>query len=247
MDIRNWTAMCRLKWWWINKKTSISGAHQLNNNKQKKTSPGIFLTRATAINAPPSSATFLLMFAQEIERTFSPLSKNLICWMPGWSSLNKTCSDTRFQMSNLPVSDDTIYFPSGVISAWVTMAPKWLSASLDRRRPDRNSQTPTQLLVTVAARSVCDKLPIELNRLVTKITRLKVQQLPYIINLELVPIDHMDLFENIIDIPDLNGTIDGRCDDAVPVANSQRFKLNYATEMSVQYFKQLPRFQTPNI
>lgn len=107
------------------------------------------------------------MFAQEIDSTFSPFSRNFICWIPGWSSLNKTCSDTRFQISNLPVSEDTMYFPSGVISAWVTMAPKWLSASLDKRRPERNSQTPTQLLVTVAARSVCDKLPNEF-KLVSK-------------------------------------------------------------------------------
>lgn len=116
------------------------------------------------------------------------------------------------------------------------MAPKWLSASLDKRRPERNSQTPTQLLVTVAARSVCDKLLNELKPVsgtIHMVMMMLLHQLPYIIDLELVSIDHMDLFEYIIDIPDLNRTIDRRCDDTIPVANCQRFKLNYATEMGV--------------
>lgn len=59
---------------------------------------------------------------------------------------------------NFPVSDDKMYLASGVISACVTIAPRGLSASLANRRPERISQTPTQLRVTVAAISYCERL-----------------------------------------------------------------------------------------
>lgn len=44
------------------------------------------------------------------------------------------------------------YRLSGVMRAWVTMAPRGLSASLESRRPICRSQTPTQPRVTVTAR-----------------------------------------------------------------------------------------------
>lgn len=63
-------------------------------------------------------------------------------------------------MRIFPVSDEIIYFPSGVISACVTIAPRGLSASFVNNRPDRVSQTPTQPRVTVTAKSTADKLKL---------------------------------------------------------------------------------------
>jgi hypothetical protein len=45
-----------------------------------------------------------------------------------------------------------MYLPSGVIMAWVTIAPKGLSASFDISFPIRKFQTPTQFRVTVTAK-----------------------------------------------------------------------------------------------
>lgn len=128
------------------------------SNENCKMPVGIVLTFATAIRSPTSSAAFRLIFAHEIDRMRSPNSRNFTCCMPGWSSRHNTCSDTRFQIKNFPVSDDTMYLPSGVISACVTIAPKRLSANFDSKRPDRISHTPTQLRVTVAASPVFERL-----------------------------------------------------------------------------------------
>lgn len=43
---------------------------------------------------------------------------------------------------------------------------------------------------------------------------------PYVINLQLMAIDDVHLLENIVDIPDLNRSINRRCNDTVPVADS---------------------------
>jgi hypothetical protein len=42
-----------------------------------------------------------------------PLSSRVICFTPGCSSLNRTCSVRRFQMRMLPDSADTMYLTMG--------------------------------------------------------------------------------------------------------------------------------------
>lgn len=46
-------------------------------------------------------------------------------------------------------------------------------------------------------------------------------------------IDDVHLLENIVDIPHFNGTIDGRRDRTIPIADRECLQLNDATEVRV--------------
>lgn len=70
---------------------------------------------------------------------------------------------------------------------------------------------------------------------------------PDVVNLQFMPIDHMHLFKNIVDIPHFYRTINRRCDCTIPIANGQSLQLYDATEMRIQHFDQLPCLQTPNV
>lgn len=60
-------------------------------------------------------------------------------------------------------------------------------------------------------------------------------------------VDNVDLLKNIVDIPHLDASVDTRRDNAVPVADGQRFELNDPREMCVQYLYQLGSLERPNV
>lgn len=45
--------------------------------------------------------------------------------------------------------------------------------------------------------------------------------LPNVVDLQLMSVDDVHLLENVVNVPDFDGTIDGRGDYIVPVAHSQ--------------------------
>lgn len=57
----------------------------------------------------------------------------------------------------------------------------------------------------------------------------------------------MNLFENIVDVPHLDTSIDTRRYNAIPISNGQCFQLNYSREVRVQYFYQFGRLERPNV
>ena len=60
-------------------------------------------------------------------------------------------------------------------------------------------------------------------------------------------INHVNLFEYIVDIPDLYASVDARSDYTVPIANCQGFQLNYPREMGVKYLNKAAGFEAPNV
>lgn len=60
-------------------------------------------------------------------------------------------------------------------------------------------------------------------------------------------IDDVDLFENIIDIPHLDASVNAGRYHAVPISDSQCFQLDDPRKVRVQDFYQLARFEGPYV
>ena len=124
-------------------------------------------------------------------------------------------------------------FPSCVIQAWVTIAPKGVSANFEINFPVCKSQIPTQSLVTVAAKlqssarllkkvkEITDKNEL-LSLFTTETQRNTLSCLSAI-----RAIDYVHLLEDIVYIPYFNASVYTRRYHAVPVSNSQCFQLNW--------------------
>jgi len=60
-------------------------------------------------------------------------------------------------------------------------------------------------------------------------------------------VNNMNLFENIIDIPYFDASIDARRYYAVPIPDGQCFQLDDPREVRIQYFYQISRLERPYI
>lgn len=81
--------------------------HCYCNFDRNTTLPGIDLTTAVATVLTKSVPGGLLGF--EMASTLVPSSISVSCFIPDCSSLYNTCSDSRCQISKLPLSADIIY------------------------------------------------------------------------------------------------------------------------------------------
>lgn len=62
-------------------------------------------------------------------------------------------------------------------------------------------------------------------------------RLPDAINLQFMTIDDVHLLENIVDVPYFNGTVNGRRDRTIPIADRKCLQLNNATEVRIEHLQ----------
>jgi len=150
--------------------------------------------------------------------------------------------------------------PSRVISACVTIAPSGESANLAISFPVFRFQTPTQLRVAVAAalapgemlriKTINDcSLTVVLIKLFGRIMITMVKQpcLPYRVNLELVPINSMNLFKYVVNIPNFDCSVNRGSYDRVPVTDCQATDFNDPAKVGIKIFEQFSAAHVPYI
>lgn len=71
--------------------------------------------------------------------------------------------------------------------------------------------------------------------------------LPYHVYLQFVPVDDVNLLENVVNIPHLDASVDARRHDAVPVTDGQRLQLDNPREVCVQHLHELRSLERPNV
>lgn len=62
-----------------------------------------------------------------------------------------------------------------------------------------------------------------------------------------MPVDDVNLLENIVDIPHLDASVDTRRYNAIPIPDGQCFQLNNPRKVRVQYFYHIRRLERPNV